>query len=388
VALFPKVPPVTTEEAVLAVPRIAIWTGAISFPAGGLEKWKKSRLERGETVGDLLARWDAGVAGGTRFLSFAPERIELFDAIDWLRLESVVHELLGLAAKAGATGEVTVVGDDERAVRTIWTLARKKLGQDGGTVDRKRIPAALKKIWPRFGPWLAKHRTLDGAGLRGYIGTDGKFAIPPAYERAYDFAEGFGIVWRERDRGYFFVDPAGKKIAGPFSYADSFREGLAPASAWVNDRQKIGYIDPKGRWVIEPRFEEARAFTNGLAQIYDGRESRTIDKRGRFVDAVAAPTVVGPRNAKFPSAGPFSEGRAAAGRGKFFGHIDEQGEWITPPIFDDAQTFSGGFARIKLDGAYGFVDRGGRLHSVRWTDAQTGFTDGRAWVQVSDRHVS
>jgi hypothetical protein len=513
VAILPKVPPVTTTEAVLAIPRIAIWTGALKFPAGALERWRASKLDRGETVAALLARWAADLESGSRFLSFEPSRIELFDAIEWLTVDGIVRDLLELAAKCGATGEVTVVGDDERPVRSIYKLARKKLADaEGGTVDRRRIPDALKSIWPRLGPWLEKHRALDGAGRLGYIGADGRLAIPPVFERAWEFGEGQAIVVRRGDPWYHFIDPSGRVVSGPWSHAENYVDGLAAVSTFVNDRDQLaGYVDPKGKWVVKPVHESSKRFVSGLgvveteggqhqvidasgrsvgpptsyppicgegvAWIWDGAVYRCFAKTGKpaferavggagafseglaafiepgaaklgYLDARGA-TVIAPQfeearpftggraivrlgtkyhiidrtgalvsgpwqmvgeiaggrhavnvkgkwgyasaqsgelvvPARYPAAGPFFEGRAAAqhAKTKHFGHIDEEGEWIAPPIFDDAQSFSGGLARVKIDGAYGFVDRSGKLVCARWTDAQPGLTDGRAWVRL------
>lgn len=56
--------------------------------------------------------------------------------------------------------------------------------------------------------------------------------------------------------------------------------GLAPAS---DEDGKYGYIDEKGEWVIEPKFDYANAFgTNGLAAAYDGEKWGYIDTKGEW----------------------------------------------------------------------------------------------------------
>ena len=42
-------------------------------------------------------------------------------------------------------------------------------------------------------------------------------------------------------------------------------------------------MDKAGQWVVPPRFSFARAFSNGLAPVTEGRRSGWIDRQGRYV---------------------------------------------------------------------------------------------------------
>jgi hypothetical protein len=44
-----------------------------------------------------------------------------------------------------------------------------------------------------------------------------------------------------------------------------------------------GYIDRKGEWVINPRFDRASGFSQGLASVGMGKRWGYIDKTGRYV---------------------------------------------------------------------------------------------------------
>jgi len=46
---------------------------------------------------------------------------------------------------------------------------------------------------------------------------------------------------------------------------------------------KWGYIDREGSYVIEPRFDEAKEFTEGIARVKPGTKTGYIDKTGRYV---------------------------------------------------------------------------------------------------------
>jgi hypothetical protein len=63
-----------------------------------------------------------------------------------------------------------------------------------------------------------------------------------------------------------FIDKSGK-VAIPFKFknAESFGEGLAPATA---DGAHWGFIDTSGNFKIEPTFQRTHPFSDGLALVY------------------------------------------------------------------------------------------------------------------------
>ena len=63
---------------------------------------------------------------------------------------------------------------------------------------------------------------------------------------------------------YGYIDKNGKVVIEPqFDYAYPFSEGLAH----VNKDAKYGFIDKSGKVVIEPQFDEAGAFSEGFARV-------------------------------------------------------------------------------------------------------------------------
>jgi hypothetical protein len=124
----------------------------------------------------------------------------------------------------------------------------------------------------------------------GYIDATGRDVIPPKYENADSFSEGFAAVeigekWGFIDEsGRFAIEPRfGSRLGG----AGSFSEGLAP----VLFNGKMGYIDHSGHFVIEPRFGLAEEFSEGLAavgMVLDKQQDARprfgyIDKTGKVV---------------------------------------------------------------------------------------------------------
>lgn len=117
---------------------------------------------------------------------------------------------------------------------------------------------------------------------------------------------------------------------------------------------KCGYIDYRGRLLIEPQFDEAYPFSEGLAAVRIG-DSRTglwgyINKRGKLV--------IPPQ---FSEVWNFSEGLARVGyrENNLWGYIDKKGRLVITPQFEKAGNFSGGRATVTYQGREGSIDRNG-----------------------------
>ena len=77
---------------------------------------------------------------------------------------------------------------------------------------------------------------------------------------------------------YGFIDERGKTAIPPqFDEAHSFREGFAS----VRVQNKWGFIDSKGKWLVEPGYEAASSFFEGLAAVRLGGKVGFINTKGK-----------------------------------------------------------------------------------------------------------
>lgn len=106
-------------------------------------------------------------------------------------------------------------------------------------------------------------------------------------------------------------------------------EGLFP----VKVSGKYGYIDKTGKLVINPQFDAAWGFAEGLALVGIGERDTTT----------------------------FTLGLKAGGK---YGFIDKTGKYVINPQFDAGCGFSEGLARVRLGdlrtGKWGYVDKTGK----------------------------
>ncbi len=182
--------------------------------------------------------------------------------------------------------------------------------------------------------------------LTGYIDVTGEFVIPPKFRFAADFREGLALVMEDSTFG--FIDLDGDLVV-PCQYAQAtdFGEGLAAVAEDVDDARRWRYIDATGETVLElpETVVYADVFSDGLAAVTAtdparpdlGAKTGYIDRSGAFV--------IEPQ---FESAGAFVDGLAPAKRKGRWGYIDKQGEFVIRPQYLDAAPFEGGYASVSV----------------------------------------
>jgi hypothetical protein len=199
-------------------------------------------------------------------------------------------------------------------------------------------------------------------GKDGYIDVTGKLVINPQYDNLDDFSEGLAKVCL----GECSID----YLVG-YRYTKDYatREDLAQTF-------KYGFIDESGKVVINPTFEDANKFSEGMAAVCVGRGCYTNNAQKHegeakwgFIDT-SGKMVIAPQ---FDRGFEFHEGLAVVSVGGKYGYIDKSGRFAISPIFDFAMLFDGGVAQVSVKespkdndkGAvdkykYGYIDKTGK----------------------------
>lgn len=144
---------------------------------------------------------------------------------------------------------------------------------------------------------------------------------------------------------YGFKDLKGAwRIDPDFDEAEPFSEGLAAVQiADPRDlmSSRAGYIRPDGTFAIAPTFKKASSFSEGLATVQTLEGSRgVIDKSGKLLFATA-----------YESIGPFSEGLAAAKKGAAnYVLVRQNGTLLPAPTLSFAKPFKQGLAAVQIGG--------------------------------------
>lgn len=240
-------------------------------------------------------------------------------------------------------------------------------------------------------------------GRFGYVDTQGILMISMQYERAYPFSEGRAFAVRpggelvlldrngeelaafpdaalpedgvlrfsegravipvkggeeQPETVYLVVDASGQEVCtladAAVDWEGGYHDGLlavAEAGEWtLNDKGEPleylpvpgswGYRDRDGEIAVAGQFEQAKAFTGGLAAVYGG-------------------------------------GEASSG----WGLIDSEGKQVVPARYDSVILYEDGTAALLLDGKWAYVDRDGSRMTGFDYDRVGQFQDGIAFVR-------
>ena len=186
---------------------------------------------------------------------------------------------------------------------------------------------------------------VEGWYNRGGIWRDGMYAIRSTDS---DRTENFVNQWGE------LLRPDGYLETGSFS------EGLAH----VKQKDSAGYIDVTGTiaFPISPDLY-ATTFSEGYSLIWSKDKNNSIEQSAHFAIIDHAGSVYAfPDEVRVMT--PCSDGLFSAyykEKGKKYGYLNSSGEWVIPPLFDAANSFSGGQAIIGKENQehklkYGVID--------------------------------
>jgi len=234
--------------------------------------------------------------------------------------------------------------------------------------------------------------------LIGLIDVAGKVIVAPKYLKIKKFVNGYAKVqenglWGLIDvKGQYFVKPQynaisnvygknitakkgeanGLIIAGEFKAMEGiqkiwdFSRNERITYAKMND--KVGFIDSKGNWVVEPTYDKVRGFENGLAPVCKAKKWGYINETGEVVIPL-----------KYRDAELFSkEGLAPIKSEKLWGFIDKSGKEVIAQKYvittgglslfkkNIEKGFINGLARVKYKKTWGFINTKGELLNNIW----------------------
>lgn len=285
--------------------------------------------------------------------------------------------------------------------------AQRKRGEGFGYIDRQGewviepIPKRGREEVRDFSEGLAAARIGE---LWGYYGRSGEVAIEPVYARCGSFQNGVAWVELPRGRGQVLINPSGEQVSpvlelirrwqGSEGFIPAARNGrwgcLTEAGSWafeptfenapgpcregrmsIKVGERYGYIDTEGRVVIEPRFQEARPFSDGLAAVRVSQRDEHDRARWAYVDREGKIAIA----AHFGRVSDFSEGLAwvstsweSPGDSLLEGQysfIDKSGKTVIPGLrYTQVGVFKNGLVRIGGGGngaATSFLDQRGRF---------------------------
>lgn len=247
-------------------------------------------------------------------------------------------------------------------------------------------------------------RPVEANGKWGYVGNDNEWVVKPKFEHAKTFSEGMAPIKVKGKWGY--IGENGKVLIKPiFNNVNGFSEGLAAVELNVGSKPLWGYIDLTGVVRITPQFSKAEAFKNKVAVVvapeFQLREFTLIDQNGTRISPPYIKRIPTTNNTfKLITSVPNSKdsmycyvdekgtlltqwylnnfyfGQAnqkvslpsksdnssepnydikSGYKTKLYAYMDEKGQ-IVSEWFEEIESFKFGFAPVKKNNRYGFIN--------------------------------
>ena len=249
--------------------------------------------------------------------------------------------------------------------------------------DKEQI---TKKSSSRKGLWIGLVAILiivGGVYIWSSLKNDVTYLLPYSNNNDYikPYSEGDKWGYRTQD-GEIIVEPK-------YNFASYFHEGLAAVrtNGIFGFNKKFGYINEKGEKVIPFKYDDALNFSEGLAPVRTNgilglyKKWHYIDKTGKKVIPF-----------KYDEASSFSEGLADVRKGNRengkWGYIDKTGHEVVPFKYDYASSFSEGLAYVRKgnweDGKWGYIDKTGKIIIPFEYDGAHRFSEGLALVRIGN----
>ncbi|CAN1548134.1 WG containing repeat [Flavobacteriaceae bacterium] len=266
--------------------------------------------------------------------------------------------------------------------------AVKKLGKWGfiNTSDEVIIPLNKTNV-SDFSEGLA---VVTENGHQVFYNKNNQIAVPNTkkYIQIESFSEGLAAV--ESDNWEWgFIDKSGNEIIPTqFELVNKFSNGMAVVHKIIKKgeyghpplKSLQGYINNKGKLIIDYKYYYASHFKEGFANVSDNSfitaDRYYINLQGNKISN------------KYMYGGlDFSEGRArVAGKGGGMGFINTEGKEITKLKYKNAKSFSNGFAAVQNENEnWGFIDLDGKeIGEIKYTSVSNFKNNGVALVALNE----
>jgi hypothetical protein len=190
-----------------------------------------------------------------------------------------------------------------------------KAGEILSSISVYEVP--FEAMWPQDWSRFRCLLRVDTRFLTGFVNWTGQIVFPPRFRWMTDFFSDVALFCEDEDDTvglWGLVSFSGTIVKSPrFCTPSNFSNGLARAGV---SKKRVGFIDTCGEWRVEPTYEQACPFSDGLACV----------------------TVKGKK-----------------------GFIDVNGEIVIEPRFDCQTMFHGGVAEVVYLGKRAYIDKLGRV---------------------------
>ena len=193
----------------------------------------------------------------------------------------------------------------------------------------------------------------------GFSDKNGAMKIACTYDGALDFRYGVAfvkVIEKQNGSNYVYwklINKTGANV-GDYQFiqtgvnipVEQFSEDQQLAKVMISGR--YGYINYKGKLVIDAIYEDAGTFIGKMARVSSGSSYYFINNKGKKVSQA------------FDNARDMVDGYAAINISGRWGFMNAKGNVTISPIYDEVSDFYCGYAAVKQGTSYGVIDEKGK----------------------------
>src|SRR5690606_25912279 len=153
---------------------------------------------------------------------------------------------------------------------------------------------------------------------------------------------------------WFEIDKTGKEVGKTNEPdQDTLKQTLPLLYPFKNpETGKWGFKDSTGNIIIQPGYDYAHEFSEGLADV---RKGDVINGKWGFINSKNETVIP----LTYSYVGSFSQGKAAVRLNGKMGYINPDGEVVIPLEYDFANNFKNGKAEVKQGDRFFYIDETG-----------------------------
>jgi len=285
---------------------------------------------------------DGVILGKKRIVYHYPDKVKIFDLNGNLQ-----KTISGLNLKSYGHS----LSETEDSVKLSANVAVELISLTDNT--KKTLPYSEAGDYNEEGVFITKKQGYDFYDFTGKkLNARSYFSVTPFSEGICALQDSSNAIPYLADKNFKKVKDLTKSFQGPFS------EGLAYATN--ASLGKIYYLDKKGNEVFAINAKEGSRCLGGLISIKDNNNRYYLaDRTGKRIN---------PKS--WDEIGIFSDGFARVKENSKWGYIDVQGNKVIDATLDMASDFTKGAAIVKLNGKFFLINKKGEpVNDVTYDDA-------------------
>lgn len=191
-------------------------------------------------------------------------------------------------------------------------------------------------------------KVLISSSEMNYLKRDGTFLFPTHLFYVEHFRDELAVIKRHGDFASTVVDSNGNQLIDWQSFIDISRTSRRIIARSIDYEWNL--YDFSGKKLTSVSFEYISSFCESRAVVKDKNgKYGFIDEDGNLISPIV-----------FDECEPFSDGMAAVRVNDKWGFIDRNGKLVASPEYDSVQSFEAGFAFVIKNQLGTFIDQNGR----------------------------